>query len=121
MYQHGTIFSLNNRMFIYTVEHTNAYFKCNKILKLSDQYKLQVLNYIFQLLHSCIDEKIESSFHVNNQIHSHNTRSYNPISILHANRSKSKYCVLHNGVITWNSLPDVFKVNLSFSMFEMFI
>ena len=28
-------------------EHTNAYFKCNKILKLSDQYKLQVSNYIF--------------------------------------------------------------------------
>ena len=32
-------------------EHTNSY-KCNKILKLSDQYKLQVANYIFQLLHS---------------------------------------------------------------------
>ena len=28
-------------------EHTNAYFKCNKILILSDQYKLQVSNYIF--------------------------------------------------------------------------
>ena len=26
-------------------EHTNAYVKCNKIPKLSDQYKLQVLNY----------------------------------------------------------------------------
>ena len=30
------------------------------------------------------------------------------------NRSKTKYCVLHNGMITWNSLPDEFKVNLSF-------
>ena len=28
-------------------EQTNAYFKCNKILKFSDQYKLQVSNYIF--------------------------------------------------------------------------
>ena len=28
-------------------ENTKAYFKCNKILKLSDQYKLQVSNYIF--------------------------------------------------------------------------
>ena len=35
-------------------EDTNVYFKCNKILKLSDQYKLQVSNYIFQLLHSNI-------------------------------------------------------------------
>ena len=28
-------------------EHTNAYFKCSKILKLSDKYKLQVWNYNF--------------------------------------------------------------------------
>ena len=42
-------------------EHTNAYFKCNKILKLSDQYKLQVLNYIFQVLHYNIDEEMELS------------------------------------------------------------
>ena len=42
-------------------DHTNAYFKCNKILKLSDQYKLQVSNYVFQVLHSNIDEEIKSS------------------------------------------------------------
>ena len=51
-------------------EHTNAYLKCNKILKLSDQYKLQVSNYIFQVLHSNIDEEIKSSLLINNQIHS---------------------------------------------------
>ena len=45
-----------------------TYFKCNKILKLSDQYKLQVSNYIFQVFHSNIDEEIESSLLVNNQI-----------------------------------------------------
>ena len=95
-------------------EHTNAYFKCNKILKLSDQYKLQVLNYIFQILQSNIDEKIESSFLINSQIRSHNTRTNNQLSILRVNRSKTKHCVLHNVVITWNSLPDIFKVNVSF-------
>ena len=42
-------------------EHTNAYFKCNKILKLSDQHELQIPNYIFQFLHSNIDEAMESS------------------------------------------------------------
>ena len=68
-------------------EHTNAYFKCNKILKLSDQYN-------------------------------HNTRTNNQMSILRVNRSKTKYCVFHNGMITWNSLPDVFKVNISFSVFK---
>ena len=49
-------------------EHANTSFKCNKIFKLSDQYKLQVSNYIFQLLHSNIDEEIESSLLINNQI-----------------------------------------------------
>ena len=42
-------------------EHTNAYFKCNKTLTLSDLYELQVSNYIFQLLHSNIDEEIQPS------------------------------------------------------------
>ena len=99
-------------------EHTNAYFKCNKILKLSDQYKLQVSNYIFQLLHSNIDEEIESSLLINNQIRSHNTRTNNQMSILCVNRSKTKHCVFHNGMITWSSLPDIFRVNVSFSMFK---
>ena len=34
------------------------------------------------------------------------------------NRSKTKHCVLHYGMITWNPLPDVFIVNVSFSMFK---
>ena len=80
----------------------------NKILKLSDQYKLQVPNYIFQLLHSNIDEKIESSLLTNKQIHSHNTRTNNQMSILSKNRSETNHCILHNGMITWNSLPDIF-------------
>ena len=80
-------------------EHTNAYFKCNNILKLSDQYKLQVSNYVFQVLHSNIDEEIKSSLLINNQIHSHNRRTNNQMSILRVNRSKTKHCVLHNGMI----------------------
>ena len=70
-------------------EHTNANIKCNKILKLSDQNKHIVLNYIFPLLHSNIDEKIE----LNNQIHSHNTRTNNQMSILQVNRSKTENTV----------------------------
>ena len=63
-------------------------FKCNKILKLSVQYKLQVSNYIFKLLHSYIDEEIESSLLINNKIYSNNTRTNNQMSILRVNRSK---------------------------------
>ena len=40
------------------------------------------------------------------------------MTILRVNRSKTKHCVLHNVMITWNSLPDVFKVNASFSMLK---
>ena len=99
-------------------EHNNAYFKCNKILKLSDQYKIQVSNYIFQVLHSNIDEEIESSLLINNQIHSHNTRTNNQMSILSMYRFKTKKCVLHNGIMTWNSLPEIFKVNVFFSILK---
>ena len=48
---------------------SKSHFRCNKILKLSDQYKLQVSKYIFQLSHTNIDEEIESSLLVNNQIY----------------------------------------------------
>ena len=43
------------------------------------------------------------------------------MSILRVNRYKTKHCVLHNGMITWNSLPDIFKVNVSLSMFKRFL
>ena len=49
----------------------NRYFKCNKILKLCNQYNHPVTNHIFQLLQFKIDEEnlIESNLLVNNQIH----------------------------------------------------
>ena len=31
---------------------------------------------------------------------------------------KQKNCVNHNGIITWNFSPDIFKVKVSFSMFK---
>ena len=112
--QKKAIHAINNLAYN---EHTNAYFKYNKILKLSHQYKLQVSNYAFQILDSNIYEEIKSSLLINNKINSHNTRTNNQMSILRVNKSKTKHCVLHNG-ITWNSLPDIFKVNVSFSMFK---
>ena len=48
-------------------------------------------------------------------------RTNNQMSILRVNRSKTKNCVLHNGMITWNCLPEIFKVNLSFSFQIIFI
>ena len=115
VFQKKSIRAINNLEYN---EHANAYFKCNKILKLSDQYKLQVSNYVFLVLHLNIDEELKSSLLINNKIHSHNTRTNSEMSILRVNRSKTKHCVLHNGMITCNSLPDIFKVKVSFSMFK---
>ena len=64
------------------------------------------------------NEEIKSSLLINNEIHSHNTRTNNQISILRLNRSKTKHCVLHNGIIMWNSLPDIFKFKILFNVQE---
>ena len=87
-------------------EHTNTYFKCNKSLKLSDQYNLHVSDDIFQLLPFTIDEEKGRIclLLVNSQIYSHpciiQGPTINYMNILRVNRSKTKYCVLHNGMIT---------------------
>ena len=55
--------------------------------------------------HTWLVEEIKSNLLINNQIHGHNnTRINNQMSILRVNRSKTKHCVLHNGMITWNSV-----------------
>ena len=72
-----------------------------KTLKLCDPSNLPVSDDIFQLLQFNIDEEIESSFPVKNQIHiQNNTRSNNQMSPLRVNRPKTKYSVLHNGMMT---------------------
>ena len=97
-------------------EHTNTCFKCNKILNLSDQCKLQVSNYIFKLVHSNIDEEIESSLFVYNQINSHNIKSNNQ-SNLPFNRSKTN-CCLPQWYYDMEFSSRCIKSHISFSMFK---
>ena len=72
----------------------------------------------FKLLHSNIDKEIEWSLYlliikfIAISCIIQGSRN-NHMSILHANLSKTKYCVFQNGMITLNSLPNVFKVTLS--------
>ena len=87
---------------------------CNMSVSSASCYEPLIFDFENYLWH--MTYHIESGLLINNQIHSHNTSTNNHMSILRVNRSKTKHCVLHNGMITWNSLPDVFKVNLSFSM-----
>ena len=85
----------------------------NFLISISFNFRTIFFNYLTPIL-----IKKQSRVYLFNQIHSHNTRTNNQMSILRVNRSKTKHCVLHNGMITLNSLPDIFKVNVSFSMFK---
>ena len=50
------------------------------IFPLSLNFKFR--NTFFQLLHFNVDDEIESTLRFNKQLHSHDTRSYNQMSIL---------------------------------------
>ena len=79
------------------------------------------MNYIFQLLYFIIDEEIESNLLLNNQIYSHNTMSNNRMSIFLVNRTKTKHYVLHlhNGMISWNSLLDIYNIKSQHILFDV--
>ena len=84
IFDEGQVFTARNSKSVFIAinnlpfnKHTITYFKCNKFFKLSDQYNLQAQTYIFQLLHFNIDEEIEANLLVENQFHSHHTRSNN--------------------------------------------
>ena len=98
--------------------HTSNVIKSvNFSIRISFKFRTTFFNYYTPIL---LEKQSRVYLHVDNQIHSRNTRSNNHMSILRVNRSKTKHGVLHNGiyVITWIFFPDVFKVNISFSMFE---
>ena len=98
------------------IEHTNAYFKCNKILNFLMSISFKFRTTFFSYYTPILMTK-QSRVHL---------FIIKLIAIIQGptttwvyrwfNRSNSKHCVLHNSMITWNSLPDVFKVNSSFSM-----
>ena len=90
----------------------------NFLISISFKFRTIFFNYYTS---SNIDEEIKSSLLINNQILGYNMSAKNQMSILRVNRSKTKYCVIKNGMITWNSLPDTFKVNISFSMFKSMV
>ena len=75
--QTKAILEMNNLAFN---EHSNAYFKCNKINNFLMSISFKFRTTFFQLLHCNIDEEIESRLVVHNQIHSINKRANNHIA-----------------------------------------
>ena len=118
---HGTFKNLTNKIFILQKkairaineldynDHTNDYFKTNKILKLNDQYNFQIIKYIYQLFNTNIDEEMSAMLINSLQDHNYDTRNKRIINVTNVSRNRSKNNVFHNGVKSWNSLPDVIK------------
>ena len=98
--------------------HTNDYFKMMEILKIEDQYNLQIALYAFKTLHRNYDQELFESIHRFSQIHNYNTRNANNLVIPRYNRSKSKYSMHFNCVKVWNALPAAYRINDSITAFK---
>ena len=99
-------------------EHTNEYFKSNQILKLQNQFQLQLLVYIYKLFNSNIDPSISSNFNLNSSIHHHFTKSSNEFNVARINKSRTKFCIGHDGIKLWNNIPDNIKTSKSLYKFK---
>lgn len=99
-------------------DHTTGYFHSNKILKLEDQYKSQISNYIYKILNSNIDNEICSQLKLNLRSHPHNTRCKEMLNVSQINKCKTKNSIFYNGIKIWNGLPNSLRNSNSFFKFK---
>ena len=99
-------------------EHTNDYFKLNNIIKLEDQFKIQISQYIYQLKYLNIDDEIGSKLTTSCQTHDYDTRNGEKLITTRVHRSKSKNSIYHNGIKIWNSLPNEIRMKPSYYQFK---
>ena len=60
-------------------DHTSKLFQKHKLLKLFDNDKLQIANFVFNYHNHTLPNIFRSYISVNNQIHHHNTRASNKL------------------------------------------
>ena len=99
-------------------DHTTGYFHSNTILKLKDQYKSQISNYIYKILNSNIDNEICSQLKLNLRSHPHNTRCKEMLNVSQINKCKTKNSIFYNGIKIWNGLPNSLRNSNSFFKFK---
>ena len=100
-------------------EHTNDYFKLMNILKIEDQYKLQITTFIHKLLNLDTDCNLATKLIKNSQVHHHGTRQENKLNIRPINKARSKFSLIHNGGKIWNTLPEKLRKFDSLSKFKI--
>ena len=88
--------------------HTNDYFASMNILKLEDIYNLQLGKLIFSN---------RANLTMNSDIHAHNTRARNNLSIPQYNLAHTQTSCKYRGINLWNNLPIDIKESASEKQF----
>ena len=89
-----------------------------KILKLEDQYRLNIALYFHKTLNSNNDPDLYNLLQFQSDIHHHNTRRNSLLSVPRCNKTKSKSCMHFSGVGIWNNLPRALQTQVSLPSFK---
>ena len=101
------------------MEHTSPLFLNSKLLKLRDINKLQLGCFMYQYTTNLLPKCFENYFINRNEVHNHNTRTSNNLSIA-TYRTNLKYFSLKvAGPILWNSLDKKIKESQSINIFKI--
>jgi len=113
--QKKAIRAINNLSFNHS---TNEYFKSNAILKLSEQFKYQILLYMHKTLHDGTSDLADTLSLRQEEVHQHNTRLKNNLVLPLFSRTKSQHSISYRGPVFWNALPANLKLIHPFHTFK---
>ena len=98
--------------------HTNNYFHEMNLLKLKDLFDYKVALVIFKTLNCSENTDLANQISKFSDIHNHFTRNQDNFRLPKYNRRHSKFCIDHQGIVVWNSLPKDIKNSTSLTKFK---
>ena len=90
-------------------DHTNQYFKNEKILKIGELYNLNLCCLLFKILSSEDPPPLADGLVIHSSLHNYGTRHSQNLVIPRFSRSKSQTCFMYRSISEWNRIPDVIK------------
>ena len=75
------------------------------ILKLKDLFNYKIALVIFKTLNLDQNSELSKTLTKFSEIHSHFTRNQEKYIVPKYNKKHSKFCIDHQGIVIWNSLP----------------
>ena len=89
-----------------------------EISKLTEMYKYKSCVYIYKTFFQNHDSVLHSKLSIQTDVHAHNTRYDNKLSLVHCNRSMTQHSIYYSGVKIFNSMPTEMYRNKSLSIFK---